>query len=43
MNDGIFLDTNILVYSYFNNEPDKLAIARTLISENNSFISTQVL
>jgi predicted nucleic acid-binding protein len=43
MNDNIFLDTNILVYSYSNNEPDKLSIARTLISENNSFVSTQVL
>jgi predicted nucleic acid-binding protein len=43
MSDNIFLDTNILVYSYSNNEPDKLAIARMLITENNSFVSTQVL
>jgi predicted nucleic acid-binding protein len=43
MNANVFLDTNILVYSYSNNEPDKRTIARTLILENNSFISTQVL
>jgi predicted nucleic acid-binding protein len=43
MNDSVFLDTNILVYTYSNNEPDKRAIARTLIAENNSFVSTQVL
>ena len=43
MNDNIFLDTNLLVYSYSNSEPTKQAIARTLIEQNNSFISTQVL
>jgi len=43
MNDNVFLDTNILVYSYSNNELDKRTIARTLILENNSFVSTQVL
>ncbi len=43
MNDNVFLDTNILVYSYSNNEPEKRIIARTLILENNSFVSTQVL
>jgi predicted nucleic acid-binding protein len=43
MSDRIFLDTNILVYSYSNSEPLKQEIARKLISQNNSFISTQVL
>ncbi len=43
MKDKIFLDSNILVYSYSNNEPDKKAIARKLITEYNSYISTQVL
>jgi predicted nucleic acid-binding protein len=43
MNANVFLDTNILVYSYSNTEPDKRTVARTLILENNSFISTQVL
>jgi predicted nucleic acid-binding protein len=43
MNDRIFLDTNILVYSYSKSEPNKQSIARNLISKNNSFISTQVL
>jgi predicted nucleic acid-binding protein len=43
MSDNIFFDSNILVYSYSNTEIDKQAIARKLIAENNSFISTQVL
>jgi predicted nucleic acid-binding protein len=43
MNDNIFLDTNILVYSYSNNEPNKQTIARKLMEQNYSFISTQVL
>ena len=43
MNDKIFLDTNILIYSYSNSEPQKQATARALIAESNSFISTQVL
>jgi predicted nucleic acid-binding protein len=42
-NDKVFLDTNILVYSYSNNELHKQKIARKLITETNSFISTQVL
>jgi predicted nucleic acid-binding protein len=43
MSDNIFLDTNILVYSYSNTEIVKQNIARNLISKNNVFISTQVL
>lgn len=43
MSDNVFLDTNILVYSYSNSEPEKQAIARKLIADSNSFISTQVL
>lgn len=43
MNDKVFLDTNIVVYSYSNSEIGKQVIARTLITERNSFISTQVL
>ncbi len=43
MSDRIFLDTNILVYSYSNSEPLKQEAARKLITQNNSFISTQVL
>jgi predicted nucleic acid-binding protein len=43
MKDNIFLDTNILVYSYSNNEINKRIIARELIAENNSYVSTQVL
>jgi len=43
MSARIFLDTNILVYAYSKTELEKQAIARKLISEGNSFISTQVL
>ncbi len=43
MNDRIFLDTNILVYSYSYAELEKQKIARKYIAEYNSFISTQVL
>ena len=43
MSDNVFLDTNILVYSYSSTEPEKQTIARKLITDSNSFISTQVL
>jgi predicted nucleic acid-binding protein len=43
MSDNVFLDSNVLVYSYSNSELDKQLIARKLIAESNSFISTQVL
>lgn len=43
MNDRVFLDTNILVYAYSVTEPQKQAIARQLIVDRFSFISTQVL
>lgn len=43
MNDNVFLDSNILVYSYSNSEIPKQEIARRLIADSNSFISTQVL
>jgi predicted nucleic acid-binding protein len=43
MSDKVFLDSNILVYSYSNTEIDKQIIARKLISENSTYISTQVL
>lgn len=42
-NDKIFLDSNILIYAYSNTEPDKQVIARKLIVEFNSYVSTQVL
>jgi predicted nucleic acid-binding protein len=43
MNDKVFLDSNILVYSYSVTEIDKQLIARKLIEDTHSFISTQVL
>lgn len=43
MKDSVFFDTNILVYSYSDTEKEKQAVARNLITEYNSYISTQVL
>jgi predicted nucleic acid-binding protein len=43
MSDTVFPDSNIMVYSYSNSELNKREIARKLIADSNSFISTQVL
>lgn len=43
MSVNVFIDTNILVYSYSNSETKKQTVARKLITDNNSFISTQVI
>ena len=43
MNGKVFLDTNIIIYSYSSTEPDKQAVACRLIAEEESYISTQVL
>lgn len=43
MNERVFLDSNILIYSYSSTELKKQAAARVLVSDNESFISTQVL
>jgi predicted nucleic acid-binding protein len=40
---AIFIDTNILVYAYSDDAPDKQAIARTLCSQPDRWISTQVM
>lgn len=42
MDDKVFLDTNIIIYSYSSTEPEKQAVASRLIAEENSYISTQV-
>jgi predicted nucleic acid-binding protein len=38
-----FLDSNVLIYAYFDREKDKQIISRKLISNNKIIISTQVL
>lgn len=43
MSDSVFLDTNVLVYAYSDTELQTQIIARKLVSENSSFISTQGL
>ena len=43
MSGKFFLDTNIVVYLYSADEPEKRAAALELIDQNNPIISTQVL
>lgn len=43
MSDKFFLDTNVLVYLYSGDEPDKQTIARQLADQSNAWISTQVM
>ena len=43
MSGKVFLDTNIVVYLYSGDEPEKQAAALQLIEQNNPVISTQVL
>lgn len=43
MSAKVFLDTNVLVYLYSRDEPEKQAAALSLIENNESFVSTQVL
>ncbi|WP_419800564.1 hypothetical protein [Mucilaginibacter sp.] len=43
MNDKIFLDSNIIIYTYSATELNKQQISRDIISNADSFISTQVL
>lgn len=43
MSGKIFLDTNIVVYLYSGDEPEKQAVALALIKQSTPVISTQVL
>ncbi|OQY54626.1 MAG: DNA-binding protein [Candidatus Parabeggiatoa sp. nov. 2] len=43
MNDKRFFDSNIVVYLYSQDEPDKQSIAKKLFRNNQPIISTQVL
>lgn len=43
MSGKVFLDTNIVVYLYSGDEPEKQAVALALIERNNPVVSTQVL
>jgi predicted nucleic acid-binding protein len=43
MSDKHFIDTNILVYCYSNDEPEKRDIAQDIVQYSNTIISTQVL
>jgi predicted nucleic acid-binding protein len=38
-----FLDTNVIMYAYSNSEEAKQTVARKIIKENHTVISTQVL
>jgi predicted nucleic acid-binding protein len=43
MQDKVFLDTNIIIYAYSKTDRTKQEIAKQLIMNNNTIISTQVL
>ena len=45
MNDKVFLDTNIVIYAYSENEPKKQEIANNILEQysNQIIISTQVI
>jgi len=43
MKGRVFIDTNILVYIYSEDEPEKKTIAQKLLDKNILFISTQVV
>lgn len=43
MNDKIFLDTDVLMYCYTSNEPEKQAIARKIASSTSVFTGVQSL
>lgn len=43
MKDNCFIDTNILIYCYTKDEPDKKQSALEIVKSPNSFISIQVL
>ena len=43
MNDKRFFDTNLVVYLYSQDEPDKQSIAKNLFKNHQPIISTQVL
>lgn len=43
MSGSVFLDTNLLVYTYSSTESSKQEIAQNIVINNRTFISTQVL
>lgn len=43
MKDRVFLDTNLLIYLYSDDEANKSDIVSRLIDENECYISIQVL
>jgi uncharacterized protein with PIN domain len=43
MSDRVFLDTNILIYGYSQDEPDKQQRAINCVQSGEAWISTQVL
>ena len=43
MRDNRFIDSNILIYCHSNLDQKKQNIARSIVNEDNIYISTQVL
>lgn len=43
MQDNIFIDTNIWLYAFSENNNNKVKIAKSLIKKNNIYLNTQIL
>lgn len=43
MRDSFFLDSNVLIYGFSGQEPEKQRVARELSDANGAWVSTQVL
>ena len=43
MSAKVFIDTNVVVYLYSSDEPEKQTAALSLIENNEAIVSTQVL
>lgn len=43
MNGRVFVDTNVLVYAHTDLDPAKQSVAQSLILENDTWVSTQLL
>jgi predicted nucleic acid-binding protein len=43
MQGKVFIDSNVIIYAYSNSEKTKQQVARKIVKENYTVISTQVL
>jgi len=43
MKDKVFIDTNVFIYLYSEDEPEKKDISQKIVNKYNCIISTQVI